>query len=188
MYNQVVRSRYPTRVDGIIDPARRTIIRQHRVVPDSFHALVYHNPVVPVGREYLFARGLNAWMYGDLPVAAHLLVPQLENSLRNLLARAGGRTTTLGPGGVQHDRTLGSVLSADQLEKMLGPNVLFDLRCLLSDSFGANLRNLLSHGLIGHATMYSAPVSYLCWLVLHLCAGPVLLRAHERRSAEEQET
>jgi hypothetical protein len=115
-------------------------------------------------------------------VAAHLLVPQLENSLRNLLARTGGRTTTLDPRGVQQDRTLGSVLSAGELEEMLGSDVLFDLRCLLAEIFGANLRNLLSHGLVGHAAMYSAPVSYLCWLVLHLCAVPVLL--HRQRKSE----
>lgn len=186
MYSQAVNVHYPTRVHGIVEPAKRAILRDHRVTPDSFYALVAHNPIVPLGREPLFARGLNAWMYGDMPVAAHLLVPQLENSLRTLLERAGGRTTTLDPEGVQQDRTLGSVLSAKELEGILGSNVLFDLRCLLSDSFGANLRNLLSHGLVGHAGMYSTPVSYLCWLVLHLCAVPLLLRAQREGGAEEE--
>lgn len=176
MYSQAVRVHYPTRVHGIVEPAKRAILREHRVAPGSFHVLLSHNPLVPSGREHLFARGLNAWMYGDMPVAAHLLVPQLENSLRGLLERAGGRTTTLGPGGVQQDRTLGSVLTAGEIEGMLGPNVLFDLRCLLSEGFGANLRNLLSHGLVGPAGMYAPPVAYLCWLILHLCAVPVLLR------------
>jgi Domain of unknown function (DUF4209) len=187
MYSQAVHVQYPTRVHGIIAPAKMVILREHRVTPDSFYALVSHNPMVPIGREYLFARGLNAWMYGDMPVAAHLLVPQLENSLRNLLERAGTRTTTLGPDGVQQDRTLGSVLSAGELEGILGPNVLFDLRCLLSESFGVNLRNLLSHGLVGHAGMYSAPVSYLCWLVLHLCAVPVLLRGQREGETGREE-
>jgi len=114
--------------------------------------------------------------------------PQLENSLRSLLERAGGRTTTLGPGGVQQDRTPGSVLSAEEFEGILGPDVLFDLRCLLSESFGVNLRNLLSHGLVRYAGMYSAPVSYLCWLVLHLCAVPLLLRAREGEITEEEDT
>lgn len=186
MYSQVVQVHYPTRVHGIIEPAKRVILREHRVTADSFYALVAHNPMVPLGREFLFARGLNAWLYGDLPVAAHLLVPQLENSLRTLLERAGGRTTTLGPGGVQQDRTLGAVLSAERLEGILGSNVLFDLRCLLSESFGANLRNLLSHGLVGQAGMYSTPVSYLCWLILHLCAAPLLLRAQRERETEEE--
>jgi hypothetical protein len=50
MYSQAVRVHYPTRIDGIVEPAKRMIVREHRVSPDSFHVLVYHNPMVPVGR------------------------------------------------------------------------------------------------------------------------------------------
>lgn len=172
MHSQAMHVNYPMLVHGLIEPAKRAILREHRVGPEAFFDFVAHNPLVPAGRESLFARGLNAWMYGDMPVAAHLLVPQLENSLRHLLKRAGGRTTSLDPDGLQQDRTLGSVLSAGELEEALGPDALFDLRCLLIERFGANLRNLLSHGLADHASMYSPAASYLCWLVLHLCAVP----------------
>jgi hypothetical protein len=181
MYSQVCHVHYPVSVQGVIEPAKRVILREHRVTPDAFFDFVAHNPIVPRGRELLFARGLSAWMYGDMLVATHLLVPQLENSLRLLLERAGARTTTLGPGGLQQDRTLGSVLAASELEKVFGQNVLFDLRCLLIERFGANLRNLVSHGLADYTSVYSAPASYLCWLVLHLCAVPILLRAKEEK-------
>jgi hypothetical protein len=144
--------------------------------------------MVPAGREYVFARGLNAWMYGDMLVATHLLVPQLENSLRLLVQRAGGRTTSLNPEGLQQDRTMGSVLVSGELEEMLGTDVLFDLKCLLIERFGANLRNLLAHGLADHTSVYSSAASYLCWLVLHLCARPVLLRARQVERTGEYES
>jgi len=185
MHSQAVRERYPGLVHGFIEPAKRAILREHRVGPDAFLDFITHNPMVPAGREYVFARGLNAWMYGDMLVATHLLIPQLENSLRILVERAGGRTTSLTPEGLQQDRTLGFVLASEELEVMLGTNVLFDLRCLLIERFGANLRNLLSHGLADQASVYSPAASYLCWLVLHLCAMPVLLRAQQDKATGE---
>ena len=123
-------------------------------------------------------------MCGDMPVVVHRLVPQLENALRRLLERASGRTTSLDSEGLQQDRTLGLVLCTGELEEALGPNALFDLKCLLIERFGANLRNLLSHGLVDHASISSSLASYLCWLVLHLCAVPVLLRAREDEKTE----
>ena len=62
-----------------------------------------------------------------------------------------------------------------------------ELRTLLVERFGANLRNDMSHGLVGHDNFYSASVRYLWWLALHLYSFPVLARlkvAHEQRADE----
>lgn len=185
MHSQAAHEHYPRVVHGFIEPAKRTILREHRLGPNDFFDFVAHNPMVPAGREYVFARGLDAWVRGDMLVATHLLIPQLENSLRILVERAGGRTTTLNSEGLQQDRTLGSVLSAGELEDILGPNVMFDLRCLLIERFGANLRNLLSHGVASYADVYSPAASYLCWLVLHLCVVPVLRTSQDKETGGE---
>ena len=79
-----------------------------------------------------------------------------------MIERAGGRTTSLTPEGLQQGHTLGSVLSAGELEEMLGTNVLIAFRCLLIERFEANLRNLLSHGLADRASVYSPAASHLC--------------------------
>lgn len=186
MYSQACQVHYPVAVQGLIEPAKRAILREHRLTPNAFTDFVLNNTIVPLGRESLFARGISAWMYGDMAVAIHLLVPQLENTFRLLLERAGERTTTLSSDGLQQDRTLGSVLTASKLEEVLGPDLLFDLRCLLVERFGANLRNLLSHGLADYASVYSASASYLCWLVLHLCARPIVARAKVNTEGREE--
>lgn len=188
MYNQAHRVHYSVSVQGLIEPAKRVVLREHRITPDTFHDFVSHNPLVPAGREYIFARGLSEWMHGDLLVATHLLVPQLENSLRSLLERTGVVTTSLSPGGLQGDRMLGSILAADELEELLGRGTVFDLKCLLIERFGANLRNLMAHGLAEHASMYSPAASYLCWMVLHLCARVVQSRSQMDEGTQDGES
>lgn len=186
MYNQVHRVHNLVSTQGLIEPAKRVILREHRIAPEAFYDFVSNNPLVPAGREYIFARGLSEWIHGDLLVATHLLVPQLENSLRTLLEHAGVATTSLSSEGLQGDRMLGSILAADELEQLLGKGTVFDLKCLLIERFGANLRNLMAHGLAEHASMYSPSASYLCWMVLHLCARSVQARATENGGVEDE--
>jgi hypothetical protein len=50
---------------------------------------VEDKPFVPAGRELIFARALHFGLEGDFAVATSLLVPQVENSLRQLLANSG---------------------------------------------------------------------------------------------------
>src|SRR5437868_2181144 len=64
---------------GYVEPAKVQINIEHNVRIRDLLFLVVNNPFVPSGREMIYARGLLAGLTGDMLVAAHLLVPQLEN-------------------------------------------------------------------------------------------------------------
>lgn len=158
-------------VYSIIEPARYQINLEHYVKASDFYPLVVNNPFVPAGREEIYARGLHAGLTGDFVVTAHLLIPQIEHSLRCLVKRRGAITSWLDKG-IQ-DEYIMSVLFDKQkadLEAIFGEDIAFDLIGLLNrKGFGSNLRNLMAHGLISSNGFYASPTVYLWWLTLHLC-------------------
>ncbi|MBK9540064.1 MAG: hypothetical protein IPO12_15170 [Flavobacteriales bacterium] len=77
------------RAISYINPARTQVLTDWNPSLEDFIPLVRHNPFIPPGHESIFLRGLHAGLHGNLLVAAHLLVPQLENSIRYLLTMQG---------------------------------------------------------------------------------------------------
>ncbi len=174
------------RVATFIEPARRKILQEH---PAHFHDLqflVEHNPFVPSGREALFLRGLHAGLHGDWVLATHLLIPQLENAIRRIFDVKGIITSKVESDGTQDERDLGWLLTHESMAKIFGADMAFDLRGLLVERFGLNIRNDLSHGLLDQAQMSTEGTVYIWWLILRLCAIPIL--NHQAQQAAHKTT
>lgn len=173
---------------ALIEPARAQILREHTVRVADMTAIVRDNPFVPPGREDFFAHGLQAGFKGDFSAAVHLLVPQIENSVRYVLEQRDVITSGLDDEGIQDERDLNRTLRlpefADPLKAVLGEDLVFDLRGLLIERYGSNLRNDTAHGLLDYGDFYSAPCVYLWWLTLRLCCTPVIT-AMRQQAAEE---
>ncbi len=154
-----------------VEPARVQMNLEHRIHVEDLLSFVSQNPFVPQGREYIYARGLHAGLGGDFLVAAHLLLPQVENSIRHLLYQQGQVVSNLTSHGIQNELDLNTVFEKFQKEliAVLGRDITFDLEGLLVERFGSNLRNETAHGLMNHDRFYSGPSIYFWWLTLHLC-------------------
>jgi hypothetical protein len=159
---------------AFIEPARKQINLEHTIQVKDILPIVFDNPFVPHGREIIFARGLHAGLIGDFMVSNHLLIPQLENSLRYLLTQHG-LVVTGDDQRIQYERLLGTILYKDpfapKLEEILGEDILFDLQGLLGEG-GVNLRNRIAHGLMAadeFDVTQVTQISYLWWLILRLC-------------------
>lgn len=166
-------------VSGRIKPALQVINTEHFVRLQDLEFLVRDNPFVPAGREPIFILGLFAGLSGDFLVAASLLVPQVENSLRHLLYHfaAEPRTSKLKDDLTQPERDLNELLYRDDVRRIIGEDLLFDLQSLLVEpGFGANLRNQLAHGLMDVDQFYGDEAVYVWWLVWHICCVPNLIR------------
>jgi len=167
---------------GVIDPARQQIKEDHEVRINDFRTLVINNPLVPQGREILFARGLHAGLLGDFVTSTHLLIPQLEHALRCVLEANGEVTSGIDPEGIQREFDLNTLLKTSRMSgplvKIFGEDFVFDLRGLLVEAFGANLRNEVAHGLLSVNQMYSYASRYVWWLTLRMCCLPILARMH----------
>lgn len=157
---------------NVIEPARQQIINEHNIRVRDFEFIVTNNPFIPPGREWIYARGLHSGLIGDFLISTHLLVPQLEHSIRHLLHLSGEITSSLDTQtGLQEHNRLTHLLSVPAATEIFGEDTIFDLNGLLiQQGFGANLRNNLSHGLIAPIEFYSSIHCYLWWLSLHLCS------------------
>jgi hypothetical protein len=152
-----------------IDPARAVIFREHPVRQPDLLYLVLKNPFVPPGHEEIYVRGFQAGFSGDWLVAMHLLIPQVEASIRHVFQQHGIVTSTLDGDGLQKERDLNQLLWMAELEMIFGPDMSFDLRGILIDRFGYNMRNESAHGLMPTGSFYHHSSIYLWWLLLHIC-------------------
>ncbi|MEH7521337.1 DUF4209 domain-containing protein [Priestia megaterium] len=156
-------------VKAVIEPVRKQIYIEHFIMLRHIAFLVSNNPFIPEGREEIYARGLYAGFNGDFLVSTHLLIPQLENSIRYILSKEGEIVSNLDKNGVQEEKNLNTLLYMPKLKELLGENLVFDLQSLLVEKFGYNLRNVMSHGLSNYNEFYSTATIYTWWIVLRIC-------------------
>ena len=95
----------------------------------------------------IVSAGLQAFLESNHIVAAHLLIPQIEDALRNLVEMAGGSIYKPNRSGGLSLKTLDEVLRDDIITQVLGENTAFYLRVLLTDQRGWNIRNTVCHGM-----------------------------------------
>lgn len=183
MYSQARTIDWKLRVQVSIEPARQQIVNEHPARPIDLLFLVQDNPFVPRGREGLFLRGLHAGLHGDLVLALHLLLPQIENSLREIFAAKGVITSKLESDDSQDERDLGWMLTHSEMTKVFGEGMAFDLRGLLVERFGLNLRNDIAHGLLAESQMVTEGALYAWWLALRLCCIPIIREKQENANS-----
>jgi len=167
-----------TTILSAIEPARSEMWDSHHISVSDMLSLVTDNPFVPTGREHIFARGLHAGFSGDYALSLHLLMPQVENSIRRLMAARGVIVSTLKEG-IQQEKDLNVLLYDPEAEKLFCEDLLFELRGLLVSRFGTNLRNLMAHGLMSSQDCYSPQSAYFWWMTLRLVCHPYLLPTNE---------
>lgn len=157
-------------VEGSIKPSLYQINLEHRICEDDLNFIVKNNAFIPEDRKELFKKGLLAGFNSDFIVATHILGMQIENSLRWVLNNEGVITTSLSSEGIQEEIDINRILDFPELIQIFGEDLIFDLKGLLINRFGDNLRNRIAHGLISSDEFsYSASI-YFWWLTLRICA------------------
>ncbi|MDB9310862.1 DUF4209 domain-containing protein [Aphanizomenon sp. CS-733/32] len=177
---------------AFIEPARYQIFSEHiiqkseenKIKETDLLPLVINNPFVPPGREKLFIKGLYAGLIGDFITSTHILIPQIENSVRYLLSNRGAITSGIDNknNGIQKEDNLNATLFPSkypQITSIFDEDTLFDLQGLLIEKSGSNLRNRMAHGLINDNDFSSPIFSYLWWVTLRLCFGAGILIPEE---------
>lgn len=173
---------------GVIEPARNQINLDHNIRMSDFVPIVSNNPLIPEGREHIYAQGLHAGMIGDFLLAAHLLIPQFENSVRYVLAQHGVITSGIDSEGIQDEYNLNKTLYLPEMIEIFGEDITFDLKGLLVERFGANLRNRMAHGLMPYNAFYSVEVCYLWWLILRLCCLPIIMKIKRGQAQQSKDS
>ena len=140
--------------------------------------------VLPVGEALKESRKPECPAYGDVfleragaaeAAGDSILVPQLENALRHVLARARHEVTRRDKHGLQNFIQMGTMLSdrRQDLEEILRTDIVQELRVLFVDQNGADLRNQIAHGLMRHEQFFHHASIYAWWFIFHLTICPV---------------
>ncbi|WAC20897.1 DUF4209 domain-containing protein [Luteolibacter sp. SL250] len=183
MFHQAAQIDWSLRSQAYIDVSRRQIWIEHRPTHKDLEFLVLQNPFIAPGHEALFLKGIVCGFRGEFDIAAHLLVPQIEESIRYVLRRAGHVTSKLDAKLIQQQRLLGTLLGMPETVEIFGKNHVFELRGLLCEKFGYDLRNKLAHGFLTYNACWGADVINLWWLVLRFLCIP--LRVQDGNPGEE---
>jgi hypothetical protein len=173
MFSHAAQIDWPIRVSGYIEPARMQIFNDHHPTFQDLLFVVRYNPFIPPGHEGIFLRGLHAGFHGDFVVAAHLLTPQIENSLRYVLESHGVDVSNLMSDGTQPVKVLGPIFGMSETKQIFGEKLCFELRGCLIEKTGYDFRNRVAHGLIHEAECYSTAGATVWWLVLRICLTPL---------------
>ena len=171
-------------VEGLIEPARQLIQSEHPLDPRDLRPLLELSPFVPGDRVDLFTMGFVRFFSGDFISALHILVPQLENSLRHILKHAGVEPSAIQSDMTQENRTLSVMLVKDReaLEGIFGSAIVLEIENLFDFRGGPAIRHELAHGLISAHGCYGMDAIYACWFMFRLCCLPLF--PHWRKVAE----
>jgi hypothetical protein len=89
----------------------------------------------------------------------------------------------------QPERDLNELLYHEEVENVLGADLVFTMRALLIEpGFGANVRNNLAHGLLSTDQFVDAEAIYAWWLVWRICCMPMLMQLQGKEIQPPTET
>lgn len=174
-------------VQGQIMPALNEVTTKYVVTEEAIDQICSNHPFIPDGHEEYFVKGLLAGFNRDFMTACHLLVPQIENSLRYLARQKGEEPSTLHGDGSQERNGIKALLGHQEIIDTLGSDLTTNLQVVLLDKVYGDLRNQLSHGYVPASTYRGTAPKFLWWLVLHIVMIPYARQWKEHYKHEVQE-
>jgi hypothetical protein len=117
---------------------------------DDILDVLYQSPLFLESRRSILRDGLSAYLSKDHLKGIHVLVPQIEEMLRTLLALMGIPPQKSVPRhhGITDVKNMNDALGDPRVQEVLTESVWMYLTVLYIDRRGMNLRNDLSHGLV----------------------------------------
>ena len=153
---------------NVIQESLRILNTTYSVKYENILNLCTNNPFIPSNHEEFFAKGIFSGLRGDFLTACHLLVPQIENSLRHLLEIRAEEPTTLHANNEQERDGLKSLLENPEIIRIFGINGIIHLRTVLIDKRYPGLRHSVAHGFINSNYFYGTGAIYTWWLIFRI--------------------
>ena len=123
---------------------------QGKMTTESMMELIKDSELITEDHKEIVRRGLDFYMAEDYLVCCHLLIPQLEAAIRRLFALNGANIMRAkkNPDEGNEYLSLDSLLGSDEAVAYMGEDVSNYFRNVLTDQYGWNIRNQVSHGLL----------------------------------------
>ncbi len=149
-------------------PALDHIRNEHAYRLADFTAIAERSPVVPSDRAGIVGKGLHAGFCGDMVQAIHILMPQFEHMVRQVLRAGGAFTAEHRPDGLDMEIALASLVARKEMADEFGDGLTLAIHAIMCDRAGSNLRNDVAHGLADDELCSSPYALYAWWMVLQL--------------------
>lgn len=115
---------------------------------EQISKFIENSPIINNDRFEIINKGLEAYFKKDFLITIHLLIPQIEEAIRNIIEFTGGNVLKPSKGGGgYHLRTFDEILRDDIIKKVLGEDTADYFRILFTDQRGWNIRNIVCHGM-----------------------------------------
>jgi hypothetical protein len=123
------------------------LINQLNYRVEDFMNFIKDSAIIYETRIDVLRKGVQAYFDNDFIVCEHLLIPQIETAIRNLIEQNGG--VLLEPSSLDafQLKTFNKLLLDDITRYSLGEDIQIYFRTLFTDPRGWNLRNRICHGL-----------------------------------------
>ena len=155
-------------VNASILPALEIFNTEQLITENDLIELCEASPIVPAERSLFWGKGLFYGFKEQYIEAIHLLAPQVEHMIRMTLKFHNIKTSVVDSSGLENEMGLSSLLEIDGIENIIPQDIIFEIKCLLSDQPGPNLRNEIAHGLISCTEATSHNAVYFWWFCLKL--------------------
>lgn len=133
---------------NLLDTEFQRIFEEHNITFEILTDIIHTCELFDEKAKVIIIRGLKNYFDGNYIDSLHILIPQIEAVIRNLLIiNSGCYVRPNGLGGLQF-KTLNELLKDCIVKEALTPDVCFYLRSLLAEQSGLNLRNDLCHGIM----------------------------------------
>ncbi|MBE3065783.1 MAG: DUF4209 domain-containing protein [Spirochaetes bacterium] len=162
------------------------LVNNFSITHERLTEYVCRTPLFDEDSKAILGRGIKAYLEGDSLVAIHVLMPQIENAIRNLVEYIGGTVLKPNRVGGMDLKTFDELLRDEQLSAVFGvagDDVLLYLRVLFTDRRGVNLRNRVFHGIAPASTFNLAFADRVVHSLLILAQ----VRKKEEPAADERE-
>lgn len=159
-------------VQGQIQPAINEITTRHCISETFLASILKSHPFIPTGHEEYFVKAIILGLQRDFLGSIHILVPQIENSLRHIARTQGEEPTSLHGDGSQERNGLKVILKQEAILNALGKDIVGNLQSILIDKIYGDLRNQMSHGYVPSGYFHGPAPIFIWWLILHILMVP----------------
>lgn len=133
-----------------------------------FVDIVLKNKFISDEHKPLFIKGLKLGYEGDYITSLHLLAPQLEYLIRQILIAKGAYTKVTDADNNENEVALGALAKHKDFEGTFGSRLSYEINELFCSPFGPNIRNNIAHGLAGCEDESLNTYPYAWWLILRI--------------------
>jgi hypothetical protein len=125
----------------------KALIHKFNLDSETIVNCLFESPIFEEKKKGFFVDGIKAYLDENFIVALHILIPQIEALIRNLVEKTGGAVLKQSRSGGFYYKTLEELLRSENVINALGEDMTFYFRVLFTDPRGWNLRNDICHGI-----------------------------------------